>query len=327
MLFDDKRWLLYLIPVGFLGLAVALAQTGTVLSAISSFHNINAAGALRAAPCGQSVKYQLGTIDQQFGMSGQEALAAIRQSVGLWNSAAGTTVIEYGGDTGIPVNFVYDSRERMAQDHAAYAATISQDEVEKKRIDSDVAALQEKLTDARAALSTEESAFKAKQETYNADVARLNGGGGGSDEQIKAFDGYKVQLEQQLAQLKNEQAAINDLVDQENAMIAQHNALVNRANAVISIVNQDVGKGFVAGLYTINNGRAQIDIFAFADRSDLVRLLAHEFGHALGLGHIDNPKSVMAASRETGTVSLDTAGEMEELSSDDTTALRGVCDK
>ena len=35
----------------------------------------------------------------------------------------------------------------------------------------------------------------------------------------------------------------------------------------------------------------------------------------------------MAASRETGMVSLDSTGKVPELSSDDLSALRGVCGK
>jgi hypothetical protein len=327
MLFDGKQRLLYLIPVGFVGLAVALTQTGDGHISTHAPNGANAAAALRAAPCGQAVQFQLGSVDQRFGLTSPDALASIRQAVGFWNSAADDTVIEYNGDRGIPVNFVYDDRERMAQDHAAYAATINQYANEQRQIDNETASVRENLNGTRASFSSEERAFKTKQEMHNTEVERLNSGGGGTDEQVKAFDEDKRQLEQQLDRLKGEEAAINGMVDQENALIAQHNALVNRANAVINIVNQDVGKDYVAGLYTMKNGRAQIDIFAFADRSDLIRLLAHEFGHALGLGHIDNPNSVMAASRETGMVSLDTAGEMQELNSQDLSALRAVCGK
>ena len=327
MSFDGKQWLSYAIPIGFLGLAVALAQTGNGHGTESPANTANIAATLRAAPCGQPVKYKLGTIDRRFGMTDQDALVVIRDATRLWNSATDIGLVEYGGDTGIPINFVYDDRERMSQDHAAYAATIRQAAAELKQIDDEVAAVRGQLTAARNSFSSQEGSFKAKLDIYNADVERLNGGGGGTYEQGKVFDESKRQLDQQLNQLKDDQAAINELIERENALIAQHNALVNRANAVINIVNQDVGKGFIAGLYAVKDGRAQIDIFAFVDRPDLVRLLAHEFGHALGLGHVGDPNSVMAASRETGMVSLDTTGKGLELSSEDRSALRGVCGK
>ena len=327
MAFDSKQWLSYVVPIGFLGLAAALALTGNGSGTARTATSINLAPTLCAVPCGQPIKYKVGAIDPRFGMSGQEALAAMRDATAIWNSATGTAIIEYGGDTGIPVDFVYDSRERMSQEHAAYAATIKQAATEMKQIDEEIAAVRRQLTAARASFSSEEIAFKAKQQTYNDDVERLNGGGGGTDEQVKTFDENRRLLDQQLGQLKDEQTAINDLVVRENAQIAQHNALVNRANTAINIINRDVGKDFVAGVYSQNNGRAQIDIFAFSDRADLIRLLAHEFGHALGLGHIDDPNSVMAASRETGVVSLDTASEPQQLNSEDISMLRVVCGK
>ena len=327
MSFDGRQWLSYAIPIGFLGLAVALAQTGKGKGAEISANTANIAATLRAAPCGQPVKYKLGAIDRRFGMTDQDALAALRDATRLWNSATDSDLVAYGDDTGIPINFVYDDRERMSQDHAAYAATIRQAAADLKKFDGEVAAVRGKLTVARTSFSSQESSFKTKLDIYNADVERLNGGGGGTYEQGKVFDESKRQLDQQLSQLKDDQAAINELIERENSLIAQHNAVVNRANAVINIVNRDVGKDFVAGLYTVKDGRAQIDIFAFVDRPDLVRLLAHELGHALGMGHVDDPNSVMAASRETGMVSLDSTGQVPELSSDDISALRGVCGK
>ncbi len=74
-------------------------------------------------------------------------------------------------------------------------------------------------------------------------------------------------------------------------------------NGIASNLNLDVvnynnagdvlGKEFNEGLYEKRNNRETITIFHFNNHDRLVRVLAHELGHALGLEHNNNPQALM----------------------------------
>ncbi|WP_445769076.1 matrixin family metalloprotease [Rheinheimera sp.] len=85
------------------------------------------------------------------------------------------------------------------------------------------------------------------------------------------------QLNEQQAQLQREQQYLNETVADRNALLPAQQELLAAE----------------VGLMEVQNGQRTMTIFAYNSAATLQLTIAHEFGHALGLGHTDNSASVM----------------------------------
>ncbi|HVW82770.1 MAG TPA: matrixin family metalloprotease [Candidatus Paceibacterota bacterium] len=101
-----------------------------------------------------------------------------------------------------------------------------------------------------------------------------------------------------------------------NAEVASYNASVASLNQEIASYDSQAGGTFEEGEYTQDSSGRRITIYEFIGTSQLERVLAHEFGHALGLGHNNDPASIMYAENESGNLTP---------TAEDLTALKAVC--
>ena len=109
---------------------------------------------------------------------------------------------------------------------------------------------------------------------------------------------------------------MNGLVDDINTLVKKYNFLVSTANSNIHTINQSAGKEFEEGEYKSDESGERINIYEFADEVSLIRVLEHEFGHALGLDHNNNPDSIMYYLNNSKNM---------DLTAEDIQALRIVC--
>lgn len=280
---------------------------------------------MRAKPCGETIQYKIGTIDSRFGIDQQRVMAAAAQAAELWNQAANAKVMEYNAAASMTVELVYDTRQGLMQRYDDIAATIKRQEAQAQAIEEEAASLKSQMDAAKAVLSIEQEDFGNRRDDYNARVEKLNEIGGGTRGQIRTLDHIKLQLTHLESDLNEKVDALNTLNARRNELVKEHSTLVGRINELVASANQDFGNDMVAGQYIKSGNRARIEIFAFADRTELMAILAHEFGHALGLGHSNEPDSVMGRLRRYDGIVAGPAASLPPLGHADIAALANVC--
>ncbi|OHA27382.1 MAG: hypothetical protein A3C06_04125 [Candidatus Taylorbacteria bacterium RIFCSPHIGHO2_02_FULL_46_13] len=286
-----------------------LALAGAASAAFYYFHK---------EPCEVPIAYRISTFDTQFGLSRTDFLEAINQASDIWEKAIGRDLFTYDPKGKLQINLVYDERQQETKDRQQIGVAIDQTEslYKTKRAEFDALTAQYKTATAEyESLATD---FRAKADAYEADVSAYNGRGGGSKSEYNRLTQEKNELLALQATLEPKRLAVNALADRLRILTAEVNALAGETNAKIDSYNsgQFVGKEFDAGLYIRDAKGERITIYQFDSKAKLIRVLAHELGHALGLEHNDNLISIMYALNQS---------EREKLSSDDLVALKTLC--
>lgn len=263
-----------------------------------------------ASVCRVPIAYHIGTVDPRFHIQADELTHLAAQAESLWETKTERDLFMITDTEGLPINLIYDERQEKANDEATLREVL-----EKKEGMSDSVRIQyENLLNAYGELkrSYDErvARYEDKLAAYNNEVSEWNEKGG-------APPAIFAELERTQRTLDTEADALNATVKKINGFVTQMNALSERGNNLIADYNEVVetyndrfseGDEFTQGDYQ----REAITIYQFDSRDELALVLAHEFGHALGVGHVTDEHAIMYhlmehQSIETGVVEADAA--------------------
>jgi len=117
------------------------------------------------------------------------------------------------------------------------------------------------------------------------------------------------------------------------AMKSELDTLLARYYELQKIISADVAKGnsltyddVKAGQYIFDSSGARIYVYGFENNKELESTLIHEFGHALGLGHVDDERSVMYRSDKSVATTLSPTDllELTRACNEQKTLLSGI---
>ena len=266
--------------------------------------------------CNVPMTYRLGSLDARFNLTPGLARAYLAEAEQVWEKAAGHNVFDYDESSAFPVNFIFDDRQERTIAEEAQRQSLDQKESTSASIASEYKTLSAKYATLKTAYEKAKSDYEARLDSFNAKVADYNASGGAPEDAFAALKAEEKALAATADALQNNATElatlaknINTLSEQGNRLIAQYNAGVAEYNTHFGGANE-----FTQGDYQGKN----INIYKFSTHEELVRVLTHEFGHALGLGHVEGTTSIMYYLMEKQP-------QFPVLSTEDRTALNTVC--
>lgn len=245
-----------------------------------------------APVCRLPVSYTIGTFDERFGLSREEALASLKEAEDVWEEPFGQTdIFQYKEEGPFRINFIYDERQRQAE-----AALDAKENLAVRGDANEVLGeLHQKLIAEyeghKAEYDAKLSKYERDLESYNSEVEYYNRQGGAPSEAFEKLERDRRALDADRRELSQMRDQLEDLAEQINSVGDKGNELIGEYNELVEDFNDTFAHGHE---YTQGDYRArEINIYTFTNKEELVLVLAHEFGHALSLPHVQNSASIM----------------------------------
>lgn len=266
--------------------------------------------------CPIPLEYRIGEVDPSFNLSFEEAKNKVLSAEEQWEESVNRDLFKYSDSAEFTVNFIFD--ERQAQSYA--------EERERRFLDGQLAE-NEELFEAVTLAQTEYEKlnrayrerlgnYETRLQAYNQTVQQYNDRGGAPEKEYAKLEEERIALEQEANQLETTAAELNELANRINQLNREGNRLVDAYNDKVQDYNRIFGteREFTQGDYQGDS----INIYEFSSDNELQTVLLHEFGHALGIEHVEASSSVMYYL-------LQDVDDIPYFSADDLEAFFSVC--
>lgn len=271
-------------------------------------------------PCEKTLAYNIGIFDRRFNITQKDFLNALSEAEAIWEEAIDKELFIYSPETAdLSVNLIYDYRQETTKTLENISGIVEENESTYNAIQSKYIVLKAEYDDLENSYYTRVKIFNEQSDAYQEKIELWNRGKRNSKTQFDELEKERIALQSELAELKALERQLNERAAEINSLVATLNRLATLLNLSVKKYNEigDLrGESFTGGLYHSTEDGQGIEIYEFSSREKLVRILAHELGHALGLRHVDDPEAIMYYLNE---------GDTGVLTQADLAALQALC--
>ena len=269
--------------------------------------------------CDTPIRYRVGSVDERFDTDITEMKRIAENAEAIWEDRLNTVLFTYDeSEDSLPINLIFDER----QENAIHESELRADLEAKEGMSESVAREYERLiAEFRTLTKSYESrvvTYETSLKKYNSEVEEWNDKGGAPQHVVDVLREDEASLKKEQSELEALAVKINAIVDGLNRIGAKGNKLITDYNTIVDAYNREFSEAreFAQGDYTHD----AINVYQFNSEEELTLVFAHEFGHALSLGHVENEVSIMYhLMGEQSTKSGLSAEDIEEF--------QGVCEE
>ncbi len=272
-------------------------------------------------PCRIAIPYTINSIDAGFDVSRADVERAADDAVAVWELVSGRDLfVELAtGTPVITVKFEYDVRQETTETLKDLGSQITNTNAKYESAEAEYDAKRSQFLQQKAAFEATVARFEQDASAYQKEVDSWNARGGATSAVVKRLNAEKEALQKRQQVITAEQQRVNALADEVNALAKKLNIIAGDINATARTYNKvgaQTGEEFEEGVFESRAGSESITVFEFDSQTRLTRLLAHEFGHALGIEHVDGKESIMYRLNQSANI---------VPTKEDIAALNAVC--